>query len=150
MLILGKYFEVGGKMCRSPPSPPLISFFMQDFAGLSRHGSCSYEAFCPPPPSKHPGAAPVGMCCVWRVPPLAPAPPNYIQPQWRSRGGDGGGRPPKIGFFFFFFFFRRRKKGKKEREKGKCFPETFIRKRMKKEKEKGIGLCQGCQYINYP
>ena len=22
----------------------------------------------------------MGLCCVWRVPPLAPAPPNYIQP----------------------------------------------------------------------
>ena len=62
-----------------------------------------------------------------------------------ARGAMGAVAPPKIGFFFFFFL--EGEKREKEREKGKCFPETFIRKRMKKEKEKGIGLCQ---YINYP
>ena len=64
-----------GKCVEVPPPPPLFQD-LRDFRGWQRQ----LQGILPPPPSKHPGAAPVGMCCVWRVPLLAPAPPNYIQP----------------------------------------------------------------------
>ena len=48
-----------------------------------------------------------------------------------ARGAMGAVAHPKICCCCFL----QGKKGEKEREKGKCFTETFIRKRMKKEKE---------------
>ena len=50
------FFEVGKQMCTPPPPIPLSDFFRAGAKFVASRSSS--ESFCPPPLSKHPGAAP--------------------------------------------------------------------------------------------
>ena len=59
MIILFKIFEVGKKMCRSPPPPPPPHQLFQD---LRDFRDWRRQLRDTPPLSKHPGAAPAFKC----------------------------------------------------------------------------------------
>ena len=76
----------GAKCVEVPPPPPKRGHaYLTQFRtyGTFAAGTGSYAVVIPPPQAIHTEiTARVGVCCVWRVPPLAPAHqgPNYIQP----------------------------------------------------------------------